>query len=203
MPPENGTLPIEIYQLKATLKDTRPPIWRSLLVPSDFTLSQLHGVLQVAMGWEDRHLHEFQIGDQNFGIPDPEASFMAACTAVSDKRIRLSKVLPGVGAKGWYLYDFGDEWVLRILVEKVLAPEPGAAYPACIGGRLNSPPEDCGGTYGYYNLLEAIKDPEHDQHELLVEWIGEAFDPDQFLPEKINRKLAPAQRRWLKKLKPV
>jgi len=179
----------ETYQIKVTLLGTRPPIWRRLLVPSSITLAQLHHVLQTAMGWEDSHLHEFRIGGRSFGVPSPEDRFMGGPGTINEKRMRLCDVLGKAGAKADYTYDFGDSWEHRIAVEKVLPPEPGFAAPVCTGGKRHGPPEDCGGIWGFYNFLEAIQDPEHDEHEELLEWIGGSFDPESFSLAEVNERL--------------
>ena len=83
-------------------------------------------------------------------------------------------------------------------MEKMLPPEPGVSYPVCVGGKLQGPPEDCGGVPGYYNLLEALRDPNHDEHEELLGWVGGEFDPEAFSVEDVNRRLAPLQRHWAK-----
>jgi Plasmid pRiA4b ORF-3-like protein len=187
--------PQEIYQIKVTLLDTDPPIWRRLLVPADLTLEQLHYVLQLAMGWEDCHMHEFRIGQQRFGTPDPMETAFGGSRTASERTARLWNVLGRAGIKAVYTYDFGDSWDHRIVVEKRLPPEPGRAYPACLAGERHAPPEDCGGIPGFYNLLEAIRDPEHEEHEELLDWVGEGFDPDAFSVEEVNRRFGPLQRR--------
>ena len=97
-----------------------------------------------------------------------------------------------------YTYDFGDSWKHAIVVEKVLPPEPGLAYPFCVGGKLQGPPEDCGGIPGYHNLLEAIRDPTHEEHADLLDWVGGEFNPEAFSVDDVNRGLAPLQRWWAK-----
>jgi hypothetical protein len=154
-------VPPDIYQRKVTLRWTKPPIWRRLWVPAGFTLADLHWAVQVAMGWDDSHLHEFRVGEKRFGKPDPSDWFMGPSAVASERTTLLFVVLGKVGAKAIYTYDFGDSWEHAIVVEKVLAREPGVAYPCCVGGKLQGPPEDCGGIPGYYNLLEAIRDPRH------------------------------------------
>lgn len=190
--------PQEIYQIKVTLLGTDPPIWRRLLVPADQTLEQLHHVLQVAMGWDDCHMHEFRIGQQRFGTPDPMERAFGGSRPASERTARLFSVLGRAGIKAVYTYDFGDSWDHRVAVEKRLPPEPGRAYPVCLAGERHGPPEDCGGIPGFYNLLEAISDPEHEQHEELLEWLGGAFDPGAFSVDEVNRGLAPLQRRRIK-----
>ena len=185
----------EIYQIKITLLGVDPPIWRRLLVRADLTLEQLHHVLQLAMGWEDCHMHEFRIGQQRFGTPDPMEQAFGRSHTTSERTARLFSVLGRAGAKAVYTYDFGDSWEHQIVVEKCLALEPGRAYPACLAGERHGPPEDCGGIPGFYNLLEAISEPEHEQHAELLDWLGGDFDPEAFSVEEINRRLAPLQRR--------
>ena len=187
--------PQEIYQIKVTLLDTDPPVWRRLLVPADLTLEQLHYVLQLAMGWEGCHMHEFRIGQQRFGTPDPMEKAFGGSRTASERTARLSNVLGRAGIKAVYTYDFGDSWEHRIVLEKRLAPEPSRAYPACLAGERHAPPEDCGGIPGFYNLLEAIREPEHEEHEELLDWVGGGFDPDAFSVDEVNRRLAPLQRR--------
>jgi hypothetical protein len=164
--------PGEIYQIKVTLLGTDPPIWRRLLVPADLTLERLHDVLQLAVGWEDCHMHEFRIGKQRFGKPDPlERAFGRPRTA-SERTARLFTVLDKARAKAVYTYDFGDGWDHEIVVEKCLTPEPGRAYPACLAGERHGPPEDCGGLPGFHDMLEAISDPRHEQHDEILEWLA-------------------------------
>ena len=195
MPTKNLPVPPGIVQIKVTLLGTTPPIWRRLLVPADMTLEQLHNVLQETMGWDDDHLHDFRIGQRRFGRPNPDR-LMGRSTVANERTVRLITVLDKVGAKAVYTYDFGDNWQHAIVVEKVLPPEPGCSYPTCVGGKLHAPPEDCGGIPGFYNLLEAIRDPTHDRHEEMSEWIGDDFDPDAFSVDDVNRRLAPLQRRY-------
>ena len=195
MPTNTVEKPQEIYQIKVTLLGTDPPIWRRLLIPADLTLEQLHDVLQAAMGWEDCHMHEFRIGKQRFGKPDPMEQAFGGPRTASERTARLFTVLGKARAKAVYTYDFGDSWDHEIVVEKCLAPEPGRAYPACLAGERHGPPEDCGGLPGFYNLLEATGDPEHEQHEELIEWLGDDFDPEAFSADEVKQRLAPLQRR--------
>ena len=156
--------PVEdIYQIKVTPLGTKPPIWRRLPVPADLTLAQLHFVLQVAMGWEDGHMHEFRVGQRRFGRPEPSAPFMRMPRTESERTARLSAALGRTSAKMIYAYDFGDSWEHSIVLEKKLPTDPNATYPLCIDGRLACPPEDCGGIPGFYDLLDALADPDHEQ----------------------------------------
>lgn len=195
MPANSTTQPPEILQLKVTLLGTDPKIWRRLLVPAGLTLAQLHDVLQIAMGWQDAHLHEFRIGQQRFGTPDPMEDVFSGPRTTNEKTVRLSTVLAAPRAKALYIYDFGDDWHHQIVVEKLLPHDPGLTYPFCLAGERQCPPEDCGGPHGFYNLLEAIAGPENEEHEEFLEWIPEDFDPAAFSIEEVNRQLAPLQRR--------
>src|SRR5262249_20713757 len=159
-----------IYQLKVTLRDIRPPIWRRIQVAGDTKLDKLHRIIQIVMGWTDSHLHQFVVGDAYYGTPDPELPEVE-----SERRGRLSAVAPKEKAKFAYEYDFGDNWEHEILVEKILPPEPGVRYPRCLAGRRSGPPEDSGGVWGYADLLEALADPSHPEHDEFREWVGDDF----------------------------
>jgi hypothetical protein len=185
---------MDVFQLKVTLKGTRPPIWRRLLVPSNLTLGQLHYVLQTAMGWTDSHLHEFRIGGRSYGKPDPEYQDFGLPPSTNEDKVRLSTVLARVGAKAVYNYDFGDDWQHEIVLEKRLPSDPKLSYPRCTGGKRACPPEDCGGLGGFYNFLEAISDPAHESHEELIEWSGGDYDPEAFSADSVNRRLGASLR---------
>ena len=190
MPTKNHAIAAEIYQLKVTLLGTNPPIWRQLLVPADLTLAQLHDVLQIAMGWQECHLHEFSAGGRHFGRPDPEDRFMGMPPVEDERRVRVSSVLRRIGAKAIYTYDLGDSWEHSIVLQKRLPAAPTLAYPMCTEGQLACPPEDCGGIGGFYDLLEALRDPTHEQHEELRKWDGGDYDAEAFSIEAVNRMLA-------------
>ena len=173
---------VRIYQIKATLDESKPPIWRRILVPSNITLEKFHYMLQVAMGWTNSHLHQFIVGQTYFGEPHPDYGF-----EMRDERdVKLNQVVTGEGFKFRYEYDFGDSWLHNLLVEKVLEPEPGQQYPVCVKGKRACPPEDVGGVWGYEGFLEAIRNPDHSEHEMYVEWIGGEFDPEEFDLDETN-----------------
>jgi hypothetical protein len=174
-----------MYQLKITLQDIKPPIWRRLCVPGTTTLAVLHDVIQTAFGWTDSHLHEFSIGESRYGRPDHLEELVADERSVTVAAAVRSKIkLFG------YVYDFGDEWLHEIQVEKVLPSDAGAAQISCLDGRRQGPPEDCGGPWGYAEFLEAIGDPNHPEHHEKLDWIGGAFDPEAFDVASANRALA-------------
>jgi hypothetical protein len=144
--------PAAIYQIKVTLRSVKPPIWRRLLVDANANLAQLHEAIQMAMGWGGYHLHEFECFGEQYGPPSYENEFGTE-PVLDERKAKLSSVLGGVGAKATYQYDFGDDWVHKIVVEKVLAPEVGREYPVCVAGKRACPPEDCGGPWGYQDMV--------------------------------------------------
>jgi hypothetical protein len=173
----------EIYQIKITLKGIRPPIWRRVLVPSNYTLYKLHQVIQKAMGWWGHHLHQFVIFGEYYG--DPADDEWGDLETKSGKRYRLNQLVSGEGFKFVYEYDFGDSWEHILSVEKTLSPEANVRYPICIKGKRARPPEDVGGIWGYESYLEAIQNPEHPEHGSYLEWSG-PFDPEHFDLEEVN-----------------
>ena len=180
-----------VYQLKVTLKGTKPPIWRRVLVGADVTLDQLHEVIQAAFGWWNYHLYEFEFGRTRYGIPDPDG-FDIGPPARDARTTRLDKVA-AVGATFAYTYDFGDYWEHKVTVEKVLDGSTVATVPACVDGRRAGPPEDCGGVWGYEELLTILADPSHPEHAARAEgaspWGGAALDPAAFDPASFTDNL--------------
>jgi hypothetical protein len=174
----------QIYQLKITLDESKPPIWRRVQVRSSTKLFELHNVIQKAMPWSNSHLHEFDFGAQSFSDP----RFRLEHTR-DEHRYRLLDLGLGEGSKFAYVYDFGDNWAHIVQVEKILPAEEGATYPRCLTGRRAAPPDDCGGIYGYYEMLEALQDPEHPEHEMYAEWLPEDFDPAAFDLAATNARL--------------
>jgi hypothetical protein len=173
---------ILVYQMKVTLKAVRPPIWRRIQVKSDMTLKTLHRVIQEVMGWEDAHLHDFNVHGVTYGTA--EDGFGA-----DEKKFRLSRLNLEVKDKFLYTYDFGDTWEHTILIEKILPVDEKAKYPTCLGGKRSCPPEDCGGPWGYMGLLDVLQDPDHPEYEDSMAWLGEDFDSELFDAELINFRL--------------
>jgi pRiA4b ORF-3-like protein len=173
-----------VYQLKIALRDIKPPIWRRVLV-KDCSLAELHDVIQTCMGWERSHMHAFEIGGQQYGELDPDEMMEME----DEKKAKLSQLAAQGVKKFSYTYDFGDNWDHTIEVEKVLDPEPGVRYPLCIAGKRACPPEDCGGPWGYANFLEAVQNPEHEEHADVTEWLGRDFDPEALDLEAVNKAL--------------
>jgi hypothetical protein len=189
-PPSAAKEPGKTYQLKIELERTSPPIWRRVLVPGNASLGQLHIIIQAAMGWDNSHLHHFAIGKQAYSDPAFELDEFRGVPVLDEDEALLTDVAPRAGKALDYMYDFGDSWKHRIKVEKILKQEPaiGSAVK-CIDGARACPPEDCGGVWGYEDMLEALKDSKHEGHESALEWLGEDFDPEAFDLEATNRTL--------------
>ncbi len=152
----------EIATVRIELRDSDPPIWREVEVPTSITLQTLHDVVQAAMGWEGCHLWEFTIAKRRYGEPSDEDSRDEP--AADAGKTRLREVLEPRKTTIDYMYDFGDGWEHRLTVTNVRAGDPGLAYPQYIGGERNGPPEDCGGIPGFYQMLDAAADPAHPNH---------------------------------------
>jgi hypothetical protein len=179
-----------VYQLKITLKHIRPPIWRRVLVPGEFSLGQLHQVIQVVMaGWCDGHLHEFEIDGEHYSQP-PAPGEDWGVPIGDEATVKLADVLGAEKSKCLYIYDFGDDWQHEVLVEKILPIDPNQTYPVCLKGKRACPPEDCGGPWGYAELLAILADPKHPEYDERCEWLIGDFDPECFDPDSINEELA-------------
>ena len=177
-----------IYQFKVNLKESHPSIWRRIQVP-DCTLGELHEVLQVVMGWEDCHLHQFIVRGEYYGRPDPQGKDWDI-EIEDEEKISISQIAKtGRKVRFIYEYDFGDSWQHEILLEKILEPEPSVTYPRCIEGARACPPEDVGGIWGYGDFLVAISDPNHESHAQMVEWFGRRFNPEKFSVDNVNKEL--------------
>ena len=184
-----------VCELKIVLLGTKPPIWRRLQVPGDASLGWLHAVIQVAMGWTNSHLHHFLTSDARYADPRHiEDMGIGEDPDRDEAKARLLQVAPQAGAQFGYEYDFGDSWEHEITVEKLLPNEAATATTAlCLEGARACPPEDCGGIWGYAELLKTLKNPKHPEHKTMKEWLGRPFDAETFDVAKTNL--------WLRKLK--
>jgi hypothetical protein len=179
-------MPANILQLKITLNRIKPPIWRMVEVKDDITFYELHHVIQIAMGWWNAHLFEFRVGGYKIGITEDG---MAPEGTLESKEVKLSRLLDAEKMKFEYLYDFGDNWVHEISVEKITPVNKNKTYPACIGGKRNCPPEDIMGFPGYNNLVKIMKDKNHPEYLGMLEWLGEEYDPEYFDLKETNGEL--------------
>jgi hypothetical protein len=193
--PAGANAPASIYQLKVVLNQTKPPVWRRLQVPGNASLGWLHAVIQVAMGWTNSHLHQFCIGDQACSNPAFQLDEYAGDPPVlNENKVSLAAAAPRQKDVLGYEYDFGDSWHHQVTVEKILSPDPTLATGAvCLDGARACPPEDCGGGWGYDNLLKILRNPKHEEHDSMKEWLGRPLDAEQFDRDKVNK--------YLKKLK--
>lgn len=194
-----------VYQFKITLQRSKPPIWRRIQVPEEYTFLDFHVAIQNSMGWEDCHLHSFEMADAGTGRKiifsdehedkdfmiskemDLPPDFLKRIPILrSENDASISSYFSLSNKKARYEYDFGDGWRHDIILEKVLPSEPGVMYPRCLAGKRACPPEDCGGIWGYEELLEIIKNPVRDEYEERLEWLGDDFDPESFDPTAVR-----------------
>lgn len=177
-----------LYQFKITLLDVNPLIWRRIQV-EDCTLDKFHEYIQTAMGWLNCHLHLFEVEGERYGDPEQMDDGFDGFKAKDSTKKLLSSVLPKSGKlfSFRYSYDFGDDWEHEVLFEGSLPVDPKKKYPLCVEGERACPPEDCGGPWGYVDFLAAIKDPKHEEHENMLEWIGGEFNPKTFSAKDATR----------------
>lgn len=184
-----------VFQIKITLRDSDPPIWRRVLVSSETKLSQLHCIIQRAMGWKNSHIHIFTVGTVNFAA-EYEPGDLEELVAIDERHVKLFQLVARIRLPHYpftfaleYLYDTGDRWQHDLLFEDVLDPDPSRKVPICIAGERACPPEDIGGITGYNNALEVIKDPNHPEHDAYSSFMGTGFDPEDFNLLVINSEL--------------
>ena len=179
-----------VFQFLIVLVGVDPLVWRRILVPGRYTFWDLHVAIQDAMGWQDYHLHEFKVLDPasmeqvRIVIPFDDEPYEKETlpdylTPISDYFVYDNEI-------ALYTYDFGDGWRHVVAFEDWVQPEKGVQYPQCLSGERRCPPEDCGGPGGYGLFLEAIQDPEHEEHEEYLTWVGGEFDPEAFDPEQVR-----------------
>ena len=179
----------KIYQVQITLKGSKPRIWRRLLVPSDTLLSDFHMIIQTAMGWTNSHLHQFVKDQTYYTVKMEDDTYWNDYDNIDYKGLKISDLLSKGKENMIYEYDFGDGWEHKIVLEKILPFDEKIKYPVCTAGKMNCPPEDCGGIWGYYNMLEVLQNPEDEEYEDYREWLGDDFDPEYFDKDRINRLL--------------
>ena len=166
-----------IARIRIELQGIEPTIWREVDVPLSSTLTALHDVIQVSMGWRGDHLFEFSVGDKIYGEPFPDDNFEER-KVYKAKSIRLQTLLDRGFDKFLYVYDFGDNWCHDVIVKQARDGEIDIDYPVFVGGARRCPPEDVGGSIGYEEFLEAVTDPEHEDHDRMLTWYGRPYDPN-------------------------
>jgi hypothetical protein len=184
--PSVGERQGEIATIIIELKYTDPLIWREVEAPTSITLEGLHDIIQATMGWFNYHLWEFTLGKRCYGLPMEEDWGTAPREEAA--KFRLCDLLKPGRTVLDYTYDFGDGWEHKIVVTNVRRGEPNVAYPRFVGGRGAGPPEDCGGVPGFYELLEARDDPDHERHEHAREWL-DGYDPSAIDVDDIREAL--------------
>jgi len=176
-----------IHTIKVSLRYMKPSVWRRLQVASQTSLAELHHIIQVAIGWHDCHLHQFEVN----GVHYADVEHLLEDT--TDEAHRTLARIP-VGDRIAYWYDFGDDWWHDIVVESVERADPEATYPRCVTGRRAGPPEDCGGPWGFAELMCALSNDKHPEHEAYRRWmdqIGEiGYDAAHFDIDETNKALA-------------
>jgi len=185
-----------IYQLKLELKDSSPKIWRRIQVSGNTSFSDLHDIIQLTMGWENEHLYEFYIN--GFKIHDFGENFddgsnpkeRDSLDTFLDELVNLTK------SKFRYVYDLGDNWEHEMEVEKIFTAENNQTYPICVSGEGACPPENCGGIWGYKELLNILADKDHSEHEETVSWLGDDWDANSFNCKHANLLLKDYADQW-------
>jgi len=182
----------DVYQLRLTVRDIEPKIWRVVSVRSDMTLARLHMVIQVLMGWYDYHLYQFQIDGEAHGPPRDDDVDYGYRRSV---RISLAKAFGKDRDTISYEYDFGDSWEIDILREAVHPAELQRSMAFCVAGARHGPMEDRGGPFGYQDMLQILKDKQHPDYRQTKQWIGRGFRPEEFELQSTNELLTELERR--------
>lgn len=178
----------KVFQIKISLVGSKPPIWRRLQIPNSLSLDELHNVIQDAMGWFNCHLHQFEKDGVRYGIVDDDFG-----DELKDETgYRISELLKREKDALVYEYDFGDGWEHKVVLEKILPLDSVKNTVKCIAGKRACPPEDCGGIWGYRNLVEVISDSKHPEYDEIIEWVGDEFNPEYFDLSKTNEILSNA-----------
>lgn len=176
---------IMVYQIKITLEGSKPPIWRRIEVLPETTLEDFHLIIQTTMGWYNGHLHQYIVGNEYYSPPNEWDDFGNDYTGVL-----LKDFLQKEGQKIRYEYDFGDSWLHKIQLEKIVKKENDIVYPRCIKGKRACPPEDCGGIYGYMELEEIMMKKKGARYHEMLEWLGGELEPEKFDMQQINKELS-------------
>ena len=176
-----------IYELKITLLEIEPAIWRRIQVPSTIPLCCLHDALQAVFGWTDSHLHQFEKDGKYWGVPDDDG-FDGDVEVIDESKVPVAKLLLSEGDSLIYVYDFGDNWRHSVVLEKIV-PSDAPTKPICLGGKRRCPPEDVGGPSGYEEFLAVIFEPGHDEFTHFRGWAGGTFHAEQFDMMAVNYNL--------------
>ena len=174
----------DIAILRIELEDIEPLIWRRIAVRTSMNLKAVHRVIQAAMGWLDCHLWEFTANERKYSVlipNDPDWNARINNAATTKLFALLATGVEGIS----YIYDIGDNWQHRIIIEKLKSAEPGVLYPQFLGGERRCPPEDCGGFPGYYDFLDNIASKQSKKRKAALDWYGAPYDPDEIDEQQI------------------
>lgn len=188
-----------IIQIKVSLQDTKPLIWRRILVNTETSFFELHHIIQIAMGWKNYHLFEFNLDGYRVGMVNENDYEEGGNELLDSTRTLLTDILSLENDSFNYNYDFGDGWLHEIILEQLVEKKEKIIYPICVDGHLACPPEDCGGIGGFYNMLKILQDKKHPEYRETKAWVGRKYDPEDFDPEKANKQLNHLQKyiaRW-------
>ncbi len=160
------------------------------MIQSDMLLSDFHKVIQTSMGWTNSHLHLFNKNETCYAEKTADDFTWEELGHVDYQEMKVLDLLINEGEKIIYKYDFGDGWKHDVILEQILPGEENELMkPICLAGKMNCPPEDCGGISGYSDMLEILKNPDHEEYESFIEWLGAKFDPEHFNLNKVNKML--------------
>ncbi|MDD3012907.1 MAG: plasmid pRiA4b ORF-3 family protein [Candidatus Gastranaerophilales bacterium] len=189
----------QVIELKIEIEGIKPKIWRTFQVEASTTFNKLHKIIQKVMGWEDYHMYDFKVGKTNIvDSRDEDIGFLSLMEEgpkeIKANKAKLSDFIEKKSQKFSYMYDMGDSWEHILTVKKIFEAEDTENFPVVIDGERACPPEDCGGVWGYEEILEILKDPEHPEYEERIEeWLGEDFDPEYFNVDEVNKKFKKAK----------
>ncbi|GAB4158221.1 MAG: hypothetical protein Tsb009_35360 [Planctomycetaceae bacterium] len=181
---------VTVYQFQITLIGTNPRIWRRIQC-QDCTLDKFHQHIQTAMGWENSHLHQFEVDGERYCNPKYFDDGLEEYECIDSTRTKISDLVDFHEPRFTflYVYDMGDFWKHEIVFEGVKPAERGKKYPVCLEGERACPPEDVGGIWGYEDFLAAISDPNHEDHEYQLEWCNGSFSPEEFDSKKATQQM--------------
>lgn len=172
----------KVYEIKISLLNTEPLVWRKILAHEFVELQDLHMLIQMSMGWEANHMYSFDINGKSY----TDAISSLEMKSHNSEGVELSKVL-GTSKTFKYTYDFGDNWVHSIEIANELEHDPRMQYPICIAGENACPPEDCGGPYGFQELKSTLAGKDSKNKDELLTWLGGFYNPSTFDPNFVNK----------------
>jgi hypothetical protein len=173
-----------VYNLKITLLGIKPPIWRRIQVPSTMLLCCMHDAFQAVIGWTDSHLHQFEKDGKYWGAPETDES--GDLELLDESKVPVGRVLKSEGDSMVYVYDFGDDWRHKVVLEKIVLVDAAVSKPVCLAGKRRCPPEDVGGPSGYQEFLEVIFEPGDEEFEHYRAWAGDPVHAEKFDVKAVN-----------------